>query len=441
MTLAVSSVESVSVIHLSQDHLSQDTRRFIRAGLWVMGVGFFGFILWAAWAPLDQGIPVSGTMMVEGQRKTLHHPTGAQVERILVSEGQSVAAGQLLIQMNDTQIRSQAESLRLQLDDAIAQLVRLRAERDQASDMSLPVNWQGADEVVQNQRALFSARRAALVNAQAVQRESVAALEHQLSAAKESLIGKKKQSDALAEQLVGIRQLAGKGHVSRNQLLEMERFHAQVETTVAEEIGRVGQLQRQIQEGQLRQQAVGDDFQRDVLTQFSDTKLRVEALTEHYQAAQYELANTRILAPVDGVVTGLAVFTEGGFVAREAQLLDVVPHSQQLLAEGQAPVHLVDSLRPGLVVNLMFSAFNQAITPQIPAEVITVSADSMVDSRTGIPYYRVQARVTQEGMEKLAQHQIRPGMPVEMFVKTGERSMLSYLFKPLRDRTRMAMSE
>lgn len=429
------------VAPLSVANLPQDTSRFVRAGAWVIAVGFLGFMAWAALAPLDQGVPVPGTMMVEGQRKTLHHPTGAQVERILVKEGDTVAAGQLLIQMNDTQIRSQAKSLRLQLDSAIAQLARLRAERDQANAIAFPDNWQGAGDLLQNQRALFSSRRLATVNTQAVQREATAALEQQLIAAQEALSGKKRQRQVLAEQLEGIRKLSEKGHVPRNQLLEMERLYAQLDVAVAEEAGRVGQLQRQIQEGHLRQQAVKDEFLRDVHSQLSDTELRVQGLSEHYQAALYELDNARILAPVDGVVTGLAVFTEGGFVAREAQLLDIVPHAQQLLADGRAPVHLVDSLRPGLVVNLMFSAFNQAITPQIPAEVITVSADSLIDTRTGIPYYRVQARVTQAGMEKLAQHQIRPGMPVEMFVKTGERSMLSYLFKPLRDRTRMAMSE
>lgn len=436
MTAVMGAMESLSVANLPQD-----VNRFVRAGSWVIAVGFLGFIAWAAFAPLDQGVPVPGTMMVEGQRKTLHHPTGAQVERILVNEGDAVTAGQLLIQMNDTQIRSQAENLRLQLDSAIAQLARLRAERDQADAIAFPDQWQGAEDVIQNQRALFSSRRLATVNTQAMQGETTGAVEQQLIAAQESLSGKKRQRQVLAEQLEGIRKLSEKGHVPRNQLLEMERLYAQLDVAVAEEAGRVGQLQRQIQEGHLRQQAIGDEFMREVHSQLSDTELRVQGLTELYQAALYELENARIIAPVNGVVTGLAVFTEGGFVAREAQLLDIVPRTQQLLADGRAPVHLVDSLRPGLVVNLMFSAFNQAITPQIPAEVITVSADSLIDTRTGIPYYRVQARVTPDGMEKLAQHQIRPGMPVEMFVKTGERSMLSYLFKPLRDRTRSAMSE
>ncbi len=436
MTAVTGAMESLSVANLPQD-----AGRFVGAGIWVIAVGFLGFITWAALAPLDQGIPVPGTMMIEGQRKTLHHPTGAQVERILVSEGDAVTAGQLLIQMNDTQIRSQAESLRLQLESATAQLARLRAERNQASELVFPADWNGSDDVIQNQRALFSARRVALANTQAVQKETTAALAQQLIAAQESLSGKKRQRQVLAEQLEGIRKLSEKGHVPRNQLLEMERLSAQLDVAVVEEAGRVGQLQRQVQGGHLRQQAIGDEFMRDVYSQLSDTELRVQGLTELYQAARYELDNARIVAPVDGVVTGLAVFTEGGFVAREAQLLDIVPRTQHLLADGRAPVHLVDSLRPGLVVNLMFSAFNQAITPQIPAEVITVSADSLMDNRTGIPYYRVQARVTPEGMEKLAQHQIRPGMPVEMFVKTGERSLLSYLFKPLRDRTRTAMGE
>lgn len=421
--------------------LPQDSRLYQRAGWLVIMLGFAGFLLWAALAPLDKGVPVSGMVIIEGQRKTLHHPTGAQVEKIHVSEGEAVKAGQLLIQMNDTQLRAQAESLHLQLNDAIALLARLQAERDGTEQITFPVSNTLPAEVMQNQRSLFAVRQQALTNALAMQSEVTAGYRHQLQAAQGMVLSRKKQRDALAEQLEGVRSLVAKGHLPRNQLLEMERLHAQVDAGVSEETGRAGQLQRQIQESLLRYQAIQDEFFQEVHRQLAETTLRVQALNTHYQSALYELDNSRIVAPVDGVVTELSVFTEGGFVAREAHLLDIVPLQQQFLVQGQVPVNLIDVVHPGLEVNLLFPAFNQASTPQIPAVLTTVSADRLTDPASGMPYYRVQARVTEASMSQLAQHTIRPGMPVELFIKTGERSLFSYLLKPVVDRSRIALAE
>ena len=158
-------------------------------------------------------------------------------------------------------------------------------------------------------------------------------------------------------------------------------------------------------------------------------------------ALEYEFNNVEVKSPVAGVVTGLNVFTVGGFVAPNIKLMEIVPESDPLIVDGQLPVHLVDKVRKGMPVELIFSAFNSNTTPHIPGVVTQVAADRTVDERTGMPYYKVRAEVSPEGVKKLVKLELRPGMPVEMSVKTGERTFMNYLMKPLLDRANSSLSE
>ena len=178
-------------------------------------------------------------------------------------------------------------------------------------------------------------------------------------------------------------------------------------------------------------------------SQLADTEREADALGSRLNALEYDLANAAVKAPVDGIVVGLAVFTRGGVVSPGFRLMDLVPSNDPLIVDGQLPVNLIDKVHAGLPVELIFSAFNSNKTPHIPGEVMQVSADRTVDERTGQPFYRIRARVTPAGVKLIAaKHMdVRPGMPVELFVKTGERTMMSYLLKPFFDRAKTSMSE
>ena len=167
------------------------------------------------------------------------------------------------------------------------------------------------------------------------------------------------------------------------------------------------------------------------------------ALEGRMSAETYALENVEVKAPVTGVVMDMEVFTRGGVVGPGFRMMDVVPTADALVVEGQLPINLVDKVHPGLPVEIMFSAFNQSTTPHIPGEVVTVSADRLIDEHSGMPYYLVKVRVTPEGVKMLSdlKLQVRPGMPADLFVKTGERTMMNYLLKPLFDRATSSMSE
>ncbi|AOA08161.1 MULTISPECIES: HlyD family type I secretion periplasmic adaptor subunit [Pseudomonas] len=427
--------------------LQLDDTRYSRLGWMLMLGGFLGFLGWAALAPLDKGVAVSGKVMVSGHRKVVQHPSGGIVERIDVRDGDKVAAGQVLIRLKETPLLGQAQSLRSQFYGSLASEARLDAERDGVASVSFPVELTALaaePEVASSlalQRQLFDSRRQALLLDQQGIDESIAGAEAQLRGVRDSQASKVLQRTALAEQLQGLRELAREGYIPRNRLLDSERVYAQVLGSISEDYGRIGQLQRQVLEMRLKIRQLAEEYQKEVRTQLADTRVRTEDLRNRLASAEFELANSQLRAPVAGIVVGLDVFTEGGVIKPGQALMEIVPQGEPLLVEARVPVELADKVHAGLPVELMFSAFSQSTTPRVAGEVTLVSADRQVDERTDEPYYTLRAQVSEAGMAQLAGLQIRPGMPVEAFVRTGERSMLNYLFKPLLDRTHMALVE
>ncbi|ARQ73334.1 hemolysin D [Pseudomonas fragi] len=427
--------------------LQLDDTRYSRLGWLLMLGGFLGFLGWAALAPLDKGVAVSGKVMVSGHRKVVQHPSGGIVDRIDVRDGDKVAAGQVLIRLKETPLLGQAQSLRSQFYGSLASEARLNAERDGVASVSFPVEltaMAAEPEVASNlalQRQLFDSRRQALLLDQQGIDESIAGAEAQLRGVRDSQASKVLQRTALTEQLQGLRELAREGYIPRNRLLDSERVYAQVLGSISEDYGRIGQLQRQVLEMRLKIRQLAEEYQKEVRTQLADTRVRTEDLRNRLASAEFELANSQLRAPVAGIVVGLDVFTEGGVIKPGQALMEIVPQGEPLLVEARVPVELADKVHAGLPVELMFSAFSQSTTPRVAGEVTLVSADRQVDERTDEPYYTLRAQVSEAGMAQLAGLQIRPGMPVEAFVRTGERSMLNYLFKPLLDRTHMALVE
>jgi protease secretion system membrane fusion protein len=178
-----------------------------------------------------------------------------------------------------------------------------------------------------------------------------------------------------------------------------------------------------------------------VRSQLADVQKEAEALENRLKSQDFDLANVLVKAPVDGTVVAMNVFTRGGVVPAGFRMMDIVPSDEPLIVEGQVPVNLIDKVHKDLKVEMIFSAFNQNETPHIPGIITQVSADRLQDQRTGAPYYEMRAKVAPEGMKLISKLQIRPGMPVEVFVKTGERSMMSYLLKPVFDRAKTSLTE
>lgn len=429
--------------------VNTDPRKYSRFGWLVIAVGFGGFMLWATTAPLDRGVPMSGTVVAEGNRKSVQHLTGGTVQDILVKDGDKVRQGQVVVRMNNVQASAQVESTRVQFIAAWASAARLQAERDAAKSITFPAalaplkNDPQVMEAMALQNQLFNSRRISLESELNAVDENIAGLRMQIKGLEEARASKREQAEFLKEQLGGMRDLAKDGYIARNRLLDLERTYAQLSGEMSEDIGNIGRAQRQVMELNLRKVQRVQDFQKEVRSQLVEVQREAEAQGARLQALDYELKNTEVKAPADGIVVGSAIFTRGGVVGAGTKMMDIVPSDSALIAEGELPVNMVDKVHAGLPVELIFSAFNTNRTPHIPGEVIQVSADRAINEHTGVPYYKVRARVTPEGARIIAQKkmEIQAGMPVEVFVKTGERSMMSYLLKPIVDRARTSMSE
>ena len=242
--------------------------------------------------------------------------------------------------------------------------------------------------------------------------EVIGGLEAQAKGLGQSIVQKKQQVALLENQLIGLRELVAEGYMARNKVSDLERQQLQIKGSLLEDEGNLLRLKRQISE------------QKEKLSPF-----------------EMDLANTELKSPVNGQVVNMTVFTKGGVVSPGQKIMEVIPSNEALIVEGQLPVHLVDKVHVDLPVEMMFTAFNANRTPHIPGTLISVGADRIVDEKTGQPYYKIQAVTTPKGAKMLKDYKVRPGMPVELFVKTGERSMMAYLLKPVFDRMHSALRE
>jgi protease secretion system membrane fusion protein len=429
--------------------VNTDPRAFSRVGWLIVLLGVGGFLLWGLLAPLDKGVPLSGTVAKESNRKAIQHQTGGIVKEILVKDGDVVKAGQVLVRMNGIVAKSAYETTDAQYLTARATEARLNAERDGLKSIKFPDeleqhrNDPRVADLISLQTQLLASRRMSLQSELGSVDENIAGLKEQIRGLDESRESKKVQMGYLKEQLQGMRDLAKEGYVARNRLLDLERTYAQLSGAVSEDIGNIARARRQVLELGLRKAQRMQDYQKEVRTQLSDTEREAEALSARLQGQKFEVDNVEVKSPVDGTVTSLAVFTQGGVVQPGFRMMEIVPTDDPMVVEGNLAVNLVDRVHPGLKTELIFSAFNSNKTPHIPGEVEQVAADRSLDERTGAPYYKVRVRVTPEGQKMIAQHKlnVRPGMPVELFVSTGERTMMNYLLKPIFDRAKSSMTE
>lgn len=424
-----------------------DARRYVRMGWFIVLFGVLGFLVWASFAPLDQGAPAHGTVVSASGRKAIQHQTGGTVEDILVKDGDQVKAGQVLVKMNSVVSQSSADVTYTQLVTASAAAARLTAERANASKITFP-KWlldNKKDPHVANslllQEQLFTSRQIALQSELSAFEENMGGLKMQLQGLEASMINKKEQQVIVKEQVENIRDLAKDGYIARNRLLDTERTYAQVNAGISEDLGNIGRIKRQLAEVSLRKTQRLQEYQKEVRTQLSEAQREAESLHSRTKIYEQELDHALIKAPVDGTIIGVSVFTKGGVVQAGLKLMELVPAKDPLIIEGMLPVNLIDKVHPGLDVQFIFSAFNTNTTPHIPGKITQVSADRTMDERTGMPYYKFHAEVTPEGKKMLGELQIRAGMPVDLTIKTGERTLMNYLLRPILDRAQSAMKE
>ncbi|EAN2945079.1 HlyD family type I secretion periplasmic adaptor subunit [Citrobacter werkmanii] len=424
-----------------------DEKPFSRLGWIIVFFGIIGFFLWATYAPLDKGVMSTGIVSVSGKRKTVQAPFDGIIKKILVGEGDNVNSGDILVELDKYKILSQIESLEEQYYTSLATESRLFAERDGLDEIDFSFLYEHVNdlhkvnEIVDLQKELFSSRKSSLkIEIEAFKNE-MQGMQIQIKSLTNALDHKRILRSILSEQLISMRKLSNDGFFPRNRYLEIKRQYSQENSEIDKASGDIGLLQNQLNETQLKIEQKIADYQRDVKTQLAIIQNEISEFQTKLDMAHFELSKLDIKSPLDGTIVGLNVFTEGGIVKEGEQLMDILPSGMPLVVDAHLDVELIDKVHSGLPVELMFTAFNQNTTPRVPGIVTLVSADRLIDKFTGQPYFQVQVTVTDAGMETLQKVEVKPGMPVEVFIKMGTRSFLNYLFKPILDRAYTSLTE
>jgi protease secretion system membrane fusion protein len=427
---------------------SSDTSAVARTGLWVLGLGFGGFLLWAALAPLDEGVPTQGMVTLDTKRKTVQHLSGGIVKEVLVHEGQQVKEGDALLRLDGAVAKANYEAVRQRYLGYRAMQSRLFAEQASSAaidfhpDVKAAMNDPLIKQQVNTQQQLIQARRAALAaDLQGIE-ESVQGLKEQLGSYQNILVQRRSQLALLNEELTNTRGMVKEGYAPRNRQLELERMVAESNAAIADLLGNSLRVNRQVAELSQRSLARKQEYRKEVESQLADVTREVQSDAEKFVAVTADLDRMEIKAPASGQVVGLTVQTVGAVLQPGQKLLDVVPDSQTLLLEAHIPPHLIDKMHAGLSTDVRFNSFANAPQLVVEGKVLSVSGDLLSDpAQPQFSYFLARVQVTPEGMKTLGKRQMQPGMPAEIVIKTGERSMLTYLLHPLVKRMASSLKE
>ena len=420
----------------------------IKTGWSIVLVGVVGFLLWASFAPLDEGIPATGVLASESSRKQVAHHAGGIIERIIVKEGQRVEKGQALLTLDETQSTSALKAAELQWWTALATEARLEAEMNQQTMLKIPeiLRSEGSDPDVQaileTQRGVLQSRRSAAAGEIRLIRGSQRGLETQLDSLQTLKSSRERQVALFSDQMASANALHLQGYVSKNQTLEIERQLNEVQSRQSEDLANINGIQARLAELKMRESQFHINLRRETEAELADVRRELGALAE--RVAMLRDVNQRqvIRAPVSGTVVALAVTTVGGVIKPGDRVLDLVPDGDDLIVEARVEPRYVDRVRVGLPADLRFDAYlSSAQQPIVTGDVKVVSADAMHDERTGLAFYKIRVGIPSAERKRLNGLTMQPGMPCTVMIKTGERSLLAYLTQPLLRRFNGAMAE
>ena len=422
------------------DSPEQRARPTILLGLGLM-VFLFGFIfLWAALVPLQSGAVAPGRIVVDSNRKEIQHLEGGIVKEILVREGDTVAAGQLLIRLDNTSSQARNDLLRSQYIAARASEARLLAERDNKESITFPAELtqleagdQQVKENLDSQRRLFETRRESLNGQIDVLNQKVAQSGSEIAGLRDQANSASRQIGLLNEEITVVQGLLAKGNALKPRLLALERQSADLIGQRGQAQAMISRANQTINEAKITSINLKTEFLNSVVSELKETQTQIATLTEQLRSAGDVARRVDIAAPIAGIVTGLKVHTLGGVVKPGDTLLTLVPQDDRLIVEARVNPQDIDVVHEGLTAQVRLTAFKARYLRPAKGTVTTVSADRFDDQRTGEGYYLARISIPQSELQDIGDLKLTPGMPAETLIVTGRRTMLSYLVRPIRE--------
>ncbi|QBZ91386.1 HlyD family type I secretion periplasmic adaptor subunit [Pseudomonas viciae] len=435
-------------MHTDQEaSLTDSLSRHLRWGAISLVVLLGGGLTWAASTSLSGAVIATGVVAVEGSVKTIQHPTGGVVAELLVKEGQTVAAGDVLLRLDATLPAASQAIVSKSLNQAWARLARLEAERDNAREVAIPkelltrMSLEEAKSVMAIEQQLFIDRRASREGQKKQLRERVQQLNETIAGHDIQQKTKQEEIELIDSEYQAVKKLFDKGMMTLDRVNALARGIARLRGERGQLMASIAEARGKIAETELQRLQVDQTFRSEVSQELRDLLARQGELIEREITASDQLKRIDITSPIAGRVQQLAVHTIGGVISPAEGLMQIVPADDELLVEAKISAQDIDQLTVGQSATLRLSAFNRSTTPELTGTVVRLSADLIQDERTGIGFYRAGIKIPQSELAKLQGLALVPGMPVESMIQTGSRNVMSYLLKPISDHAQRAFRE
>jgi membrane fusion protein, type I secretion system len=419
-------------------------RKLNLAGLTLIVLLIGGAAAWAVTVQLAGAVIASGIIVVESTVKKVQHPTGGIVGQILVKEGDEVEAGQVVLRLDDTLTKANLGVVRSQLEGFMAREARLSAERDEAATITFPQELirrrddSSVTTAMAGEEKLFDSRRTALTGQRALLRERIAQSNEEIRGLLAQQAAKESELDLIEKELTGVADLYSKNLISISKYTLLQRDKARLRGERGQLIAAIAQARGKISETELQIIQLDQDFRTEVLKDLREAQGNIANFREQVTAAEDQLMRVDLRAPRAGVVHRLTVFTVGGVISPREAIMLIVPRGDELVVEAKVDPSDIDQVAAGAQALVRILAGNQRITPQIIGVVTRVSADlaSEQEQNSAVPppdYYTVRIAFAAEEVARLKDLRRLPGMPVEVFILTADRTPSEMLLKPLRD--------
>jgi HlyD family secretion protein len=422
---------------------ASDTRQSISrhtlAGLVIVIVLAGGVGGWAGTMTLSGALIAQGSVVVDSNVKKVQHPTGGIVGELRVRDGDRVKQGDIVVRLDDTITRANLAIVTKGLDELNARKARLEGERDGANTVKFPADLLARAQdpdiaaIVDGERRLFELRSSARTGQKAQLRQRIEQLNEEVRGLKAQRESKEKETKLIEREKEGVYDLWKQKLVPLTKLTELERAAVRLEGEAAQLIAQTAQVAGKISETELQIIQIDRDLSSEVAKETREIDGKIGEFVERKIAAEDQLKRIEIRSPQDGMVFQSNVHTVGGVITAGDAIMLIVPDADNLTVEAKVNPQDIDQVRPGQIALLRLSAFNQRTTPEIYGTVTRISADASTDQRTGQTYYTIRIAMPGDEVAKLGEVRMVPGMPVEAFVQTGDRTMISYLVKPLHD--------
>jgi HlyD family secretion protein len=397
--------------------------------------------------PLAGAVVVPGNLVVESNVKSIQHPTGGIVAEIAAHNGMRVNAGDLLLRLDATQAGASLQMVSKQLDETRSRLARLVAERDGLDSPEIPaelmarIGDSGIIALLAAERLQFNARVTTRLNQKDLLNSRIGQLGEEIVGLDAQLRSKARQIELIASEMTGVQELYDKRLVPLNRLTTLQRESARIEGERGQLMSAIAETKAKVGEAELQIVRIDQEFRTDVAKELAEVRSKEAELVERGVAARDLLDRIEIRAPTSGVVHQLTAHTIGGVIRAGDTIMDIVPDFDELQVEAKLQPGDIDQIRLGQTAFIRFSAFNQRVTPQLAGTVSYVSADITRDAQTNAPYFTVRASLPERERHRLGTLQLSPGMPAEVFMQTGSRTMMSYLLKPITEQWQRAFIE